>query len=323
VESRRAGLLVAGAVAALAGSVVLARVLPHEASPMVVTTKAAALAPRPASPYTRLDPPVQGDLAGAWSSGASLYVVGAAGTILRLDDPRAGFTAEASGTARDLTAVAGRADGSLVAVGARGTILERAPKADGWIAAAAPARDDLFGVVIDDDGAVAVGANGRVARKSAAGWASDAVASHAELRAVARDGRGYLAVGRGGAIAASPAPGAPWTVVTSHTGRDLFAVAVADGVAYAFGDDGVILRRSPDGEWATDDGHTDASFRAAAHGSGTLFALGVDGTVLRLDGGRWAREPRVPAMPLAAIAFRLDSLWSFGARGSVLTRRLF
>jgi photosystem II stability/assembly factor-like uncharacterized protein len=323
VESRRAGLVVAGILAAIAGSVVLARVLPHETNQMVVTTKATAIAPRPASPYTRLDPPVAGDLAGVWSSGASLYVVGAAGTILRLDDPRAGFTAEASGTSSDLAAIAGEASGSLVAVGAHGTILERAPKSDRWVAAPSPAQDDLFGVVIDDDGTVAIGANGRVVRKSAAGWAKDTVASHAELRAVARDGSGYLAVGRGGAIATCAAPGAPWTVVTSHTGRDLFAVAVADGVAYAFGDDGIILRRSRDDGWTVDDGHTDAPLRAATHGSGTLFALGSDGTVLRLDGGRWAREPRVPAMPLAAIAFRLDSLWSFGARGSALTRRIF
>src|SRR5438309_1668509 len=105
----RVGWMACGA-AAVAGAPGLVAAMqrlgirPTEEPPFVVVSSAATHAVR-----TRAFAPVASgtthDVHALASLGAHLYAAGAAGTLLRLEDPRRGFASIRSGTERDLFAL--------------------------------------------------------------------------------------------------------------------------------------------------------------------------------------------------------------------------
>jgi len=265
-----------------------------------VETRAAEITPRPPPSFEATDAGTTRDLRALWANGAHLYAVGDRGTIAHMTDPRAGFVLEPSPTARDLWGIGGN-DRAAYAVGRGGAIVRSAPA--GWSLEESGVTADLFAVAADAAHVVAVGAGGVIVRRDGA-WARAESGTTRDLRGAALTSFAAYAVGAGGTI--------------------LRAIAVADGVIYAAGEGGVLVRCSDDeaGACAVDTSlHEDVS--ALATSGSTLFACGPAGLLVTRAQGAWGRFPSGTASDLLAMSTRLGVLYAAGREGALVSRALY
>jgi hypothetical protein len=272
-----------------------------------LATSDAATAPR----WQLLPSPTPAALRGLALDDATLYAVGAASTIVRIDaDDSVHLESPPPGV--DLRAAAS-AGGSVWAVGDNGAILLRggasswsysAPSDDTWYAAFALGDTDLFvagssgslyrGSDFEDsstfsslyglwgsaaDAMVAVGAGGTiVARTGDPPWVARTSGVSVDLNAVTGRSGLILAVGAGGTVLRS-SDGQSWTAEASGTTTDLFGVWLSGDEAFAVGDGGIVLHRLL-GVWQTQ--HTGGAALRAVLGRATndVWAVGDGGTLL-------------------------------------------
>ena len=250
----------------------------------------------------------------------------------------AGWTAQSSGTASALSAVACTSPLDGWAVGAAGTILVTSDGGETWTAPTTPVptTHDLAAVAFADAGhGWAVGAAGTILVTSDGGetWTAPTtpVPTTHDLAAVAFADAGHgWAVGAAGTILVTSDGGETWTAPTTPvpTTHDLAAVAFADaGHGWAVGAAGTILVTSDGGEtWTapttpvpTTHDLAAVAFADAGHG----WAVGAAGTILvTSDGGETWAAPTTPVPTthdLAAVAFAdAGHGWAVGAAGTIL-----
>ncbi len=149
--------------------------------------------------------------------GGSYLAAGAGGVIL-LSSDAVTWTAQTSGTANDLNALATNGAGRYVAVGANGTIIYSDGGAT-WVTASSPTSNALYGVTYGGSEFVAVGAQGTVLTSSdGVTWTSVTSNTPNDLKGVAYgvvNGAGtFVAVGAAGTLVTS-ADGTTWTLQPS------------------------------------------------------------------------------------------------------------
>lgn len=119
-------------------------------------------------------------------------------------------------------------------------------------------------------------------------WSPPAPVAQVPLRGAVRSGSGTWAVGDRGTTLFRTEPQGPWTPIPSGTGANLRAI-VGGAYLIAVGDRGTALRFDADQRrWIAEDTHTTADLRAVTVSNGVLFAAGSGGTVLKRDiTGAW------------------------------------
>lgn len=243
-------------------------------------------------------PPADVDLHGVSGVGATVFVVGAAGTAWRLDV--SGWTDLAPPTDVDLTAVDAIAEDDVFVVGREGTLLNF--KDGVWHPQPTGITSDLYGVSASAVGGVhVVGAFGGLLQRQGSSWVRSQIAGPGvTLRAVWRapDGK-MVAVGSAGTVLLFD--GISWkqqlTTETASPPRTLFAVTGLDGEdIVAVGDAGAVVQYDA-GKWrmATVAGpfNVGADLRAVAaaarsDGSVRVIAGGLESaSIARDDEGKW------------------------------------
>ena len=106
-------------------------------------------------------------LTGAWGSGPNnIYVSGTNGRIMHFDG--AGWSQMITGTNADLRDISGSGPGVCTAVGDGGTVLRL--ESGAWRGERIPTSADLYGVWQVGPTVYAVGAGGRILRRSGGRW---------------------------------------------------------------------------------------------------------------------------------------------------------
>ena len=184
------------------------------------------------------------------------WAVGSGGTILTTADGGSTWTAQTSGTNRDLSAIQFLSDGARGwVVGARGTILTTADGGGTWTAQTSGIKKDLAALQFLSDGlrGWAVGAGSRILTTADGGrnWNEQKSDAFADLAAVQflSDGQRGWAVGWDGTILTTADGGGTWTAQNSGTNEDLCALQFqSDGQrGWVVGVNGTILTTADGG----------------------------------------------------------------------------
>ncbi len=194
--------------------------------------------------WSRVANPLPTTSLNALTYGGIYLAAGAGGTIL-LSSDAATWTAQASGTANDLYALANNGSSLYVAVGAGGTILYSSGGST-WVTASSPTSNALYGVTFGGGEFVAIGAKGTVLTSiDGINWTLQAVTSNPQLdlKGVAYNTTTstVAAVGTAGTLVTSVDGGATWIAQAPiATGNTLNAVAFGKQLV-AVGDSGAIF----------------------------------------------------------------------------------
>ena len=216
--------------------------------------------------------------------GIAGYLAAGSGGTLLLSSDAITWTAQTSGTANNLYALATSGGSLLLAAGANGTIIS---SADGktWVTVNSGTTQDLFGLTYGNGNFVAVGANGTVLT-SIDGTTWNAVASNTSTRlnsvsygvnattAVAT----FVAVGDGGTLITS-IDGATWTVQTPITSVNLASVTYGR-LFVAVGDKGALFTSTDGSTWQAIVSGTVNDLKSVARSATNYSAVGMRGTNL-------------------------------------------
>ncbi len=225
--------------------------------------------------------PTLRSLSAAACGPASALAVGAAGSILRIDDERRLVLVDRSGI-EDLHAVALLPDGAL-AVGTRGTLL-RQTAAD-WIPIDAGIPVDLYGVAVKGSSGWLVGERGAVYRIDGSATRTSASGTTVALRTVVIPSAGAaIAAGDDGTLLRWA--GSSWVRVTANASGPLRAAVVSGQTAWVVGDAGTVLVVQGD-EIRRVDLATTCTLRAAFSQGSLVWIVGSDG----LAGSAWRIAP--------------------------------
>ncbi len=242
----------------------------------------------------------------------------------------------------NLNQVAAASDGALVACGDGGLLLRAESATAPMYDLAAPVTAaDLLDCASNNLGVLATGGvNGASAPgatdgspvlalwSQAAGWE---ITSGSALGAgllggvtgVAPLAKGWLAVGAGGGAVRWTA-GTGWEAELTANQIPLSSIAVdADGLAFAVGQFGTVLRRALDGQWQREQlpgGDAVDLYRVIAWGSGEAMAVGDAGTIyVRSASGVWNKVYESPANRLYGAVRKADgTLLAVGWAGTVI-----
>jgi photosystem II stability/assembly factor-like uncharacterized protein len=112
-----------------------------------------------------------------------------------------------------------------------------------------------------------------------------------------------------------------WKAEPTPAEAPLRAVWARGPLAFAVGDKGTIVFRSPSGSWTRQESGTTEDLTAI--GGEPLFAVGKHGTILWFDAGtkRWTREQAPVDVDLLGVASWYGRTIVVGAKGTILTRR--
>ncbi|MDW8283321.1 MAG: hypothetical protein RMK29_16535 [Myxococcales bacterium] len=279
-------------------------------------------------------------LLGVASDGAVAYAVADDGSVLRRQDrdvPLRWVLDHAPGPlAQPLYAIGAR-DGEAWAAGSGGVLLRRTPQ--GWQPEPymwPDRRPDWRGIAVLPGGEVFVvggavtpeaDAEAAILHRTAGVWVRERPIPRvtSALQAVASDGRHVLAVGTAGTILRRE--GMSWIVEDSDVADDvqLFALTVVDGLFYAAGTGGAVLRREVSmgrPRWVREQIAGAGSLLALAAVGPELWAVGAGGIAAVARGGSWAVEPTLSASHLAGVAVLPHGLLAVGSGGTVLVRSL-
>ena len=143
--------------------------------------------------------PQGNSLYGIWGSAANdVFTVGEGGTILHYDG--ISWSAQSSGTTKDLNAVWGSSAANVFAVGNGGTIIRY--NGIEWTSQSSGTSVDLYGIWgISESSMFAVGSGGTILHYNGTSWSSQASGSTNRLYGVwGTDTSNMYAVGEGGTI---------------------------------------------------------------------------------------------------------------------------
>lgn len=199
--------------------------------------------------------------------------------------------------------------GNGYAVGANGTIVRTTGGGEVWSAVTSGVTTRLNAVATSASAAIAVGDGGVALALSGDVATPITTGSTADLRAIYVDGTDVLVAGDG-VVLSGPAAG-PWTSASTPS---LYGITRVEGVTWAVGDGGALLR---DG-LAVDSGTT-ADLRAIAFASGTTgVAVGLGGAVIATsDGTNWTAQPALTE-DLLGVVFTKGTYWATGSDGELL-----
>jgi hypothetical protein len=244
------------------------------------------------------------------------YAVGANGRILRRYDNA--WTAETSGTARDLRGVA-EILGRVCAVGDGGVatcLLD--PSKPKWTVEKTGTQEDLLGLA-EHYGFVAVGRKGTIVRRdNEAGWRREESGTKEDLFGVAGD----YAVGAHGTILHHD--DLRWRPVASPTTEDLYAIETDLDEVVAVGAHGIIVRLGdPRAGFHVQQSGTPADLFAVTHGGGyTTYAVGAGGVVLEASGtASWNAQRADTQRDLHAVDCSIPTMFIGGDHGTFLSRK--
>lgn len=179
-----------------------------------------------------------------------IYAVGDGGLIVKKTGMN--WATEASGTSKNLRAVAGLSAGEVFAAGAEGTVLRRSMGA--WAADTATIatadKQNLWALAFLDTALYAAGDFGVVLKRAADKWSAEATVKPAPMMGQPPNflglwagGGEVVAVGSGGAIQRRAAAGT-WTEEKSGQAEDLSSIAGGGPRALiAVGNKGAVVRR--------------------------------------------------------------------------------
>jgi len=220
--------------------------------------------------------PTKADLNGVWGADdGHALVVGDAGTALSFN--AVVWTAEDTGTQADLNAVWGSSPNHAIAVGDH--VALRRTEA-GWQTLDGAPQTTLRGVWMSDSGvALAVGDDALLHRLEGDVWTASPLPTVAPLHAVHGTSLGNVWIaGDGGTVLRGPADGPLVGVATPTDERLLAITTTADGINYAVGERGVMLRWDGQGwdlEWAPEFGGDLAAVVGFAGPGQPAFAAGI------------------------------------------------
>ena len=268
-------------------------------------------------------------LNGTWGDGASVWFVGAAGTILRWDG--AAIQVETSGTAQTLNAVWGV--GAIVyAVGNSGVVLKRS--AGTWSAVTSPAAVTLLGVFTIGSEVWVCGNSGNLWYSSDGGstWTAQTTGTAQQLRAIwGANSIQLWAVGANGTILYTANGGASWAAQDSGTTETLAAVrGTSPWDVWIGGFVDVLLRYSVFGTWSSVTSTTGNSYRGVAPTgaledgvawplSTQVWCVGTSGTLTSVDktDARDAGSPVATSILAVWVVSPMEA-WACGASGVIL-----
>jgi hypothetical protein len=250
---------------------------------------------------------------------ATLYVVGAGGTMLQGDGQK--FTLLPNVTTSDLHAVHVASAQRVYAAGANGTVVVY----DGtsWQTQNTGTTAQLEGIWGDDSEAFAVGAGGVALHYDGKTWAIVATATPDNLYAVARVGQETIAVGSLGTVARWTGTDFNRTPIGNYS-ETLAGITTSNAGTYVSGLDGALFQYKGS-QFTSITGLPSVFVRAAAGpGDGDVFAVGWDGLIARLHGGNFLVYPpgagdTTAATWLSGVWCRdATHCWIVGASGTLL-----
>lgn len=214
---------------------------------------------------------------------AGFVATGARGTMLLSTDAIT-WTAQNSGTANNLYALASNGGSVYLAAGANGTIINTT---DGktWATANSGTTQDLFGLAYGNGLYVAVGANGTLLTSTdGTTWQSVASNTSAKLNSVAYGANSttavatFVAVGDAGTLVTST-DGATWTAQTPIASNNLASVTYGR-LFVAVGDKGTIFTSTDGGTWQAKASGTVNDLKSVGHSGTNYSVVGMSGANL-------------------------------------------
>lgn len=223
--------------------------------------------------------------------GGLYLAVGARGTILRSTDA-ATWTAQSSGTANDLYAIAANGVGGYVAVGQAGSILS-SPDGVNWTRQNSGTGNDLYAITYGNGIWLAAGKSGTLLiSNNAFTWTAVPSNTLQDLRGVAfgiaTSGSAisststavFIAVGTAGTQLTSRDNGATWTASTINNGvNDLRAITFTRQFITT-GNNGSIFTSTDGVQWSPQASGTHNDLLAISHGSVSIAVAGAAGSNL-------------------------------------------
>lgn len=192
--------------------------------------------------------PTGAELTGAARSGDSFVAVGESGAVLRSTDAGLNWTSAVSGSINDLLAVWPMGGGTWVAVGKSGTAIRSTDDGASWTPMLVPATADLndvrflsptTGLICGDEGTMLRTTDG------GANWVSAVSGTGNELDGLwSTDPDNAYVSGVGGTVRRSTDAGLTWTLMTTPVVTELRDLALGNGLGFAVGDAGTIIRLS-------------------------------------------------------------------------------
>ena len=238
------------------------------------------------------------------------------------------WTAEASGFAEALYAVACTPQGYVASVGSSGRRIYAGVDLTAWTASSS-AASSIYAVCAHGDVLLAVG-NAAVefmrSTDNGASW-SQVVTAAPTMYGISRGPLADLvvvAVGSGGAIWRSSSVGAAWTAMTSPTVQNLYAVTRVSGALVAVGQGGTILRSSDNGvTWVPVVTTITATLLGVSAWMNVVVAVGEAGAIARsADGGlTWTLVDQVKAT-LRAVTASITGRWAACGDGGLIVYSL-
>ena len=306
--------------AIIAGCGGLHSVVPPENTSQVKLTKWTQVKKLPAVDYYGISG-VSGEATSTAPAAATIYVVGAGGTMLQGDGKN--FTVLPNVTSADLHAVYVSSNKLVYAAGANGTIVVY----DGiaWQTQASGTTAQLEGIWGDQNEAFAVGANGTALHYDGKLWSVVVTATPDSLYAVTRVGNETIAVGSLGSIARWNGTQFDRTPIGGGFSKTLAGITASAAGTFVSGIDGALFHYQ-DGNFTSIDGLPSVFARSAAGpGNGDLFVVGWEGLIARQRDGAFVVYPPLvgsttPAAWLASVWCRDPThVWIVGASGTLLS----
>lgn len=164
---------------------------------------------------------------------------------------------------------------------------------------------------------IAVGGEGRVVRYDGERWTEERTPTDADLFAVAASPDRLIAAGDGVILAEE---GNEWKIVHSHEGAAFKGLSLAGASGLAVGENGVVLKLTPDGSWK-DIPHRERGKMFAVSLADEEFGciVGERGMLLRYEDGLLRREMVRSFRDLNDVhVFSRDFALAVGARGTIL-----
>lgn len=216
--------------------------------------------------------------------GTAAYLAAGAGGTMLLSTDAITWTAQSSGTANNLYALASNGGSLFLAAGANGTII-RSADGKSWSTASTGTTQDLFGLAYGSGLYIAVGAAGTLLTSTdGASWQSVASNTSMKLNSVAYGLNSttgvatFVAVGDAGTLVTS-IDGATWTVQSPITSSNLASVTY--GRQYiAVGEKGSIFTSTDGSTWLAQASGTVHNLTSVGHSATNYSAVGATGTNL-------------------------------------------
>jgi len=267
-----------------------------------------------AAPGPRWQPlpsPASAALRGLALDGATLYAVGAAATVVRIDaDDSVHLESPPPGVELRAAASAG---GSVWAVGDTGAILSRGPS--GWSYSAL--ADDTYDAAFALSGTelFVAGTSGTILDNQTFEDSSTTTETLLGLWGSAADA--MIAVGTSGTIVARTGD-PPWVARTSGVSVDLNAVTGRTGLLLAVGAGGTVLRSSDGQSWTAEASGTTSDLFGVWLTGDEAFAVGDGGIILHRLSGVWQTQRTGGATLRAVLGRAANDVWAVGDGGALL-----